>query len=111
MCKSVSHLPVAQVRVSSLNPGYPRKKGSSSRQADFLSVVSTGRDTGKRHLCLPFCCQGVYLLGNAKELSGCLQSAGAANSVQGDGGMSCQGHLVCKDPMFSIGGANALGNW
>lgn len=53
----------------------------------------------------------LYLLGNEKKQWLPLLSAGGANFVQGDGGMSCQGHLVYMDPTFSRGGANAFGNW
>lgn len=85
---------------------------SSSRQADFLSMVSTGRDTVKRCCVLYFVGRDVISTWQLKETQWLPSlSAGAANFVQGAGGMSCQGHLGCTDPMFSIGGTNALGNW
>lgn len=52
----------------------------------------------------------LHLLGNETQWLPSL-SAGAANFVQEAEAMSCQGHLVRIDPMFSTGGAKALGNW
>lgn len=76
VCKSVSHLPEAQVRVSPLDPGYPRRErvlphlGKLIFLVCFQLVVILWRDT----CVLCFVARVLYLPGNEKKLSGCLQS-------------------------------------
>lgn len=93
----ISHWPVAQVRVSPSSPGYPRREGASSRQADFLSMVSIGHDIMKRHFVCTFFffffTGIVYLFGNEKKQPSL--SAGAATFVQWGGGMGCEGSVWC----------------
>lgn len=62
VCKIVSHLPVAQVRVSPSNPDNPRREGSSPKHADFLGVVSTGSDNPKRHFVHCFVGSDIFIL-------------------------------------------------
>lgn len=110
MCKIVSHLPVAHVRVSPSNPDYPRREESSSRHA---VIVSMGSDILKRHFVHSVLLAVIlHLLGHKKELSSCLGCPLVWQLMESgdDDGMSCQGHLVGKDPKFSTGEANALGN-
>lgn len=109
VCKIVSHLPVAHVRVPPSNPDYPRREESSSRHA---VIVSMGSDIFKRHFVHSVLLAVIlYLLGNKKEVSSCLGCPLVWQLMESrDDGTSCQGHLVDKDPKFSTGEANALGN-
>ena len=87
---------MAQVRVSPSSPGCPRREGASSRQADFLTMVSTGCDIMKRHFMCSFfffLTGIVYLFGNEKKQPSL--SAGAATFAQWDGGMGCEGSVWC----------------
>lgn len=88
--------------------------------ADILSIPGFQWSTSHHHcsprgrvlICSVWSVQRISLPASAAKWDEWpLLSTGGANFVQGDGGMSCQGHLVYTDPMLSMDGANALGNW
>lgn len=109
VCKSP--FPAAQVRVSPLNPGYPRREGLHIGKLLFLAwsqrAVILWRDT-----CVLFCCQGhyIHLVMKRSSVVGFIV-CWCSKRWAGDGGTSCQGPLECTDLTFSVSGANALGNW
>lgn len=112
VCKSVKSLTSCTGQSLSFKSWLPKKRRGPHLGKLIFLVASTGLDTGKRHFVYSvLLVEILYLLGKEKKQWLPLLSTGGANFVQGDGGMSCQGHLVYTDPMLSMDGANALGNW
>lgn len=99
--KVLSHLPVAQVRVSPSNCVYPRR-GLPPGKLTFLAwsrmVVILRGDTS----CILSCWQGYYIYLIMERNTVVAFVVCWWNKFCG--GMSCQGHLVYSNLMFSVGG-------